>query len=141
MYRVILTITVVFLASMVQAATLEIPTPNTTHSGIGVISGWKCQANGPLTVRFNNGPAIPLAYENERRDTEGVCGDTNNGFVAIMNWNLLGDGEHTAVVYDNGVEFDRTTFRVVTPGPEFLRDVQGEGTATLSNGQSPIKFF
>ena len=34
-----------------------------------------------------------------------------------------------------GVEFDRSTFTVVTPGVEFLQDVTGSGTITLSNGQ------
>ena len=47
----------------------------------------------------------------------------------------LGDGEYTAVVYDDGLEFDRSTFTVVTTGVEFLRGVTGSGTVTLSNGQ------
>ena len=85
------------MASVAYTAMLEIPTPNTTHSGIGVISGWKCQANGPLTVRFDGGPALPLLHGSERTDTQGVCGDKNNGFVSIMNWGNLGDGQHTAV--------------------------------------------
>ena len=48
---------------------------------------------------------------------------------------MLGDGRHTAVVYDNGAEFGRATFTVVTSGVDFLRGVSGSGTATLSNGQ------
>ena len=43
-----------------HAATLEIPTPHTTLSGIGVISGWKCEA-GELTVRFDGGEPAPLS--------------------------------------------------------------------------------
>ena len=135
MSRIIVTIAAVFMASIAQAATLEIPGPNTTQSGIGVISGWKCRTNGRLTIRFDGGNAIPLVYGSERGDTRGPCGDANNGFVAIMNWGNLGDGTHTAVVYDNGVEFDRATFRVVTTGVAFRRGVTGSGTATLSNGQ------
>ena len=134
-YRLIPTIFVVFIASVAHAALLGIPTPNTTHSGIGVISGWICEPNGPLTIRFDGGNAIPLLYGSERRDTSGVCGDANNGFIAVMNWSNLGDGEHIAVVYDNGVEFDRATFRVVTTGIEFLRGVAGTGSVDLSNGQ------
>ncbi|MCY4386808.1 MAG: ankyrin repeat domain-containing protein [Desulfurellaceae bacterium] len=65
-----------------------------------------------LTVRFNGGEPLPLAYPNERVDTASVCGDTDNGFVSIMNWGNLDDGEHTAVVYDDGVEFDRSVFTV-----------------------------
>ncbi len=64
-----------------------------------------------------------------------MCGDTANGFVALWNWGRLGDGTYTAVVYDNGVEFARTTFTVVTPGEEFLFGATGSGTATLSTGQ------
>ena len=101
----------VFAFSVAHAAVLEIPTPNTTVSGIGVISGWKCDAE-ELTVRFDGGEPIPLAYLNERADTASVCGDTDNGFVSIMNWGNLDDGEHTAVVYDDGVEFDRSVFTV-----------------------------
>ena len=135
MDRIIVTICVVFLASVAHAATLGIPGPGTTQSGVGVISGWKCRANGRLTIRFDGGEAIPLVYGSERGDTRGVCGDTNNGFVAIWNWAKLDDGRHTAVVYDNGVEFDRATFTVVTTGVEFLQGVTGSGIATLSNGQ------
>ena len=138
MYRLILIIAAVFLASMAQAATLEIPTPNTTHSGIGVISGWKCEANGPLTVRFDGGNAIPLPYGSERGDTrkpDGPCDEVNTGFVAIMNWSNLGDGQHTAVAYDNGVEFDRVTFWVVTTGENFLRDAHG--TCRIADFPSP----
>ena len=53
-----------------------------------------------------------------------------------MNWGNLSDGEHTAVVYDNGVEFDRATFSVVTTGVDFLRGVTGMGAVALSNGQT-----
>ena len=55
-------------------------------------------------------------------------GDTNNGFVAIYNWARLGDGQHTAIVYDNGVEFGRSTFEVATLGEEFVVGAEGECT-------------
>ena len=132
------TVVALSVAAVTRAATLEIPGPNSIQSGIQLISGWKCEATGPLTIRFDGGNAIPLLYGSERGDTrkpEGPCDNANTGFIAIMNWGNLGDGEHTAVVYDNGVEFDRSTFTVVTTGVEFLRDVTGSGTATLSNGQ------
>ena len=124
-HRISTAFVAVCLASIAQAATLEVPTPNTTVSGIGVISGWKCDIDGPLTVRFNGDTPIPLVYGSERADTRGVCGDTNNGFVTIWNWGNLGDGQYTAVVYDNGQEFARSTFRVVTTGEEFLRGASG----------------
>lgn len=104
--------TFLLISSVVNAATLDVPAPNTTLSGIGVIHGWKCEANGELTIRFDGGEPLPLAYGNVRADTASVCGDTNNGFVSIMNWGNLDDGEHTAMVYDDGVEFDRSVFTV-----------------------------
>ena len=58
-----------------------------------------------------------------RADTRPVCGTTNNGFIQQINWALVGDGEHEAVAYDNGVEFDRAAFRVGSTGEEFLTDV------------------
>ena len=138
MYRTLVTLTVAFMASVAHTATLEIPSPNSTQSGIQLISGWKCEVNGPLTIRFDGGEAIPLVYGSERGDTrkpKGPCDEANTGFIAIMNWGNLTDGIHTAVVYDNGVEFDRSTFSVVTTGVDFLRGVTGSGEATLSNGQ------
>lgn len=135
MYHIVLTIVVAFMASVAHTATLEIPGPNSIQSGIQLISGWKCETTGPLTIRFNGGNAIPLLYGSERGDTRRPCGDANNGFIAVMNWGNLSAGEHTAVVYDNGVEFDRATFTVVRTGVEFLRGVTGTGSVDLSNGQ------
>lgn len=113
---------VILFPFLVHAAALENPGNGNSYSGIGVISGWKCEANGELTVRFNGGEPIPLAYLNERSDTEGVCGDTNNGFVSIWNWAILGAGTFTAIVYDNGEAFAQSTFKVTTlGGEEFVR--------------------
>ena len=113
---------VLMVPSLTHAATLDIPGNGTTLSGIGLISGWKCEANGDLTIRFNGGDSIPLLYGSERGDVRdvGACPDADVGFVAVMNWGNLGDGEHTAVAYDNGVEFARSTFTVVTTGEKFL---------------------
>ncbi len=95
-----------------NAATLDVPAAHSTVSGIGVIHGWKCDVHGTLTVRLDGGTPLPLAYGNARGDTAGVCGDINNGFVSIFNWGILSNGTHTAVVYDDGVEFDRSIFTV-----------------------------
>ena len=109
------------LSGMAEAATLDIPAPQATVSGIGVISGWKCDA-GDLTIRFNGGKPIPLLHGAERKDVldAGACNHANVGFLTIMNWGELGDGTHTAVVYDDGREFDRSSFTVVTTGEAFL---------------------
>ena len=110
-----------------HAATLDVPTPHTTLSGVGVIHGWKCKA-GELTVRFDGGPPLPLLHGAERQDVldAGACDHANVGFVSIINWGELGDGQHTAVVYDDGVEFDRSTFDVVTTGEPFLERATGQ---------------
>ena len=102
-------------------ASLEIPGNGATLSGIGVISGWKCEAEGNITVSLNGGAPFPATYGLPRTDTSGTCNnDGNNGFFSYTNWGNLDDGEHTAVVYDNGVEFARSTFTVVTTGVAFL---------------------
>ena len=122
---------VVLLPSLAHAATLGIPGKGAKLSGVGVISGWKCEAEGDLTVVFNDdGKHIPLLYGTERTDVReaGACGEANVGFVAIWNWGNLGDGEHTAVAYDNGVEFDRSTFTVTTTGVDFLEGASKELT-------------
>ena len=105
------------------AAVLGVPADGAVVSGIGVISGWKCEAKGPLTVRFNGGDSIPLVYGSQRPDVleVGACNHDRAGFVAIWNWGVMGDGEHEAVAYDNGVEFGRSTFTVGSTGEEFLR--------------------
>ncbi len=100
---------------------LDIPGNGDTLSGIGVISGWKCEAQGNITIRLDAGDPIPATYGFPRGDTAPVCGDDgHNGFFSFFNWAILGDGEHKAVAYDNGVEFARSTFTVVTTGEEFV---------------------
>ena len=118
---------VVFAVAPGWAAVLEIPTPHTTLSGIGVISGWKCNA-GELTARFNDGEAIPLLYGVERQDVldAGACDRATVGFISTMNWGELGDGQHTVKVYDNGVRFFQSTFNVVRLGEAFVEGAAGE---------------
>ena len=65
-----------------------------------------------------DGLPLVAGYGPSRADTAAVCGDTDNGFGLLFNWNLLADGEHD-------VEFGRATVRVTTLGVEFLRDVTG----------------
>ena len=114
---------VLLTPALAHATVLENPGNGQHYSGIGVISGWSC-VEGRLTIRFNGGPLIPLAYGTERPDTREVCGHTTTGFVSIYNWARLGDGEHTAVAYLDGVEFAQTTFTVGTAGTEFIRGAQ-----------------
>ena len=113
------------------ASVLEIPGNDVTVSGIGVISGWKCEAEGDITIRLNDGDPIPATYGLPRADTgvSEVCNDDgNNGFFSYTNWGNLGDGAHTAVAYDNGKEFARSTFTVATLGEAFVVGAAGECT-------------
>ena len=112
-------------SSLASAASLDVPSNGDTLSGIGIIHGWKCEAEGAITIRFDAGDAIPATYGFPRGDTSQTCGgdDGNNGFYAFYNWAILGDGTHTAVAYDDGREFARSTFTVGTTGEEFLKGV------------------
>ena len=107
-----------------QAGVLESPAQGALVSGIGFISGWKCRS-GPMTAIIDNGlHTYRLAREQLRTDTRSVCGGKmDNGFITQLNWNHLGAGTHTIVVYDNGEEFARSTFTVGSTGEEFLRGV------------------
>ncbi len=106
---------------------LENPGAASFQSGIGVISGWVCDAEEVEIVL--NGEPQEAAYGTARLDTEAMCGDSDNGFGLLFNWNLLGDGEHEVVALVDGVELDRATVTVTTLGAEFLRDVTGTCTA------------
>ena len=111
--------------SQVSARVLESPADGAFVSGVGFISGWKCNA-GNITVRLDGGGHIPLATEQPRADTRLACGTVDNGFITQVNWNHLGAGTHTAVAYDDGVEFARSTFTVGSPDEEFLKGVEAE---------------
>ncbi len=109
-------------------SSLENPSANSYQSGLGLISGWVCNAER-VTVRLN-GQTHMAAYGTERADTEAVCGDTDNGFGLLFNWNLLGDGEHEVEALADDEVFGRTRVRVTTlGGAEFVRDVAGSCTA------------
>ncbi len=104
---------------------LENPGPHSFQSGIGVLSGWVCDAD-QVELVLGDLPVQIAAYGTERLDTAGVCGDTDNGFGLLFNWNLLGDGEHEVVAWVDDIELGRATVRVTTLGEEFLRGVVGE---------------
>ena len=104
---------------------LENPGPNSFQSGVGLLSGWVCDAE-VVELAIGTLPVQVAAYGTERLDTESVCGDTDNGFGLLFNWNRLGDGEHEVVAWVDGEELGRATVRVTTLGQEFLRGAEGE---------------
>jgi len=103
---------------------LENPTTGSTRSGIGVISGWVCSAN-VVTLEIDGDIVVPAAYGTGRDDTVSVCGDANNGFGLLLNWNLLGDGRHDIRALADGVEIGSASFTVQTLGTNFLRGAAG----------------
>ena len=129
-----------FFSSSVWAATLENPAPGSIKSGAGLIFGWVCEAE-KLEVSFDGGPRTFVPYGSERLDTDyaqdgtKICGDTNNGFGLVWNYNRLGDGPHTATLYVDGVVATQVTFNVQTLGTEVLRGVTGQGVIPLSDGK------
>ena len=128
------------MAGVAGEGYLENPGPNSFQSGIGVISGWVCEAEAvEIEIETESGETERqvAAYGTERLDTalqrkDGtpLCGDTDNGFGLLFNWNRLGAGEHTVVAYVDDVELGRAVVRVTTVGEgaeeEFLRGAEGE---------------
>lgn len=97
---------------------LENPQPGSFQSGIGVISGWVCDATR-VDIELD-GVRYQAAYGTIREDTHSVCGDDNNGFGLLFNWNRLGAGAHTITAFANNQEFANATVVVATLGEEFL---------------------
>ena len=98
------------------SALLGNPSLGSTQSGVGVISGWACEA-GEVVIELNGEP-YRAGYPTTRPDTLGRCGDTNNGFSLLWNWNNLGAGTHTVRALIDGQEFANTTVRVTTFGED-----------------------
>lgn len=103
----------------VAQGTLENPRPAGVESGIGLVSGWHCDA-GTIQIQFDDGALTPAAYGTARADTAGVCGDSDNGFGLLWNYNLLDDGQHIVRAFADGVQFASADFEVRTLGQEFI---------------------
>ena len=102
---------------------LENPQKSGVESGIGVVSGWHCDA-GIIQIQFDDLDPVDAAYGTTRNDTESVCGDSDNGFALLWAYSLLGPGEHTVRALADGVEFGSATFEVNQLGEGFLRDLE-----------------
>ena len=121
--------------SLWAQSVFENPPPGSFQSGVGVISGWACEAER-IDIVFNPDTATEetwrAGYRTTREDTayteegEVICGDIDNGFGLLFNWNRLGDGQHTVSARADGVEFGSATFTVTTLGEDFKRNVSGE---------------
>ena len=103
---------------------LENPTTGSNQSGLGIISGWVCNAN-TIEIVVDGSIRVQAPYGTLRGDTRAACGDVNNGFAFGVNWNELGDGTHTLVVLADGNQFGQATFTVKTLGVPFLTGASG----------------
>ncbi len=110
--------------SAAAVGVLEIPHHGSHQSGISVMSGWHCGASEILIV-VDGTLVLRPSHGTGRSDTLGICGDTDNGFGVLLNYNLLGGGVHEAVAYADGVEFGRSTFTVTTFGTPFVSGLSG----------------
>ena len=110
--------------SLRAQATLENPQPGSAQSGLGVISGWVCDAQ-QIDIEID-GVATQAAYGTGREDTRSICGDANNGFGLLFNWSLLTNGPHTIRALADGKEFAQVKVTVANFGSEFLTGATGE---------------
>lgn len=101
----------------------ENPAQNSYQSGIGIVSGFHCDANR-IEVSFNGGGLINVPYGSTRNDTINICGDDDNGYGLLWNYNLLGPGKHSVDTYADGALIGSSTFTVTTLGAEFLPGLQ-----------------
>ncbi len=108
---------------------LENPSPDSSQSGVRAVWGWVCHAElVEIEIETAQGEVARYvaAYGTERPDTLEPCGDVDNGFELLFNWNRLGAGEHTVTALVDGTELGRATVWVTTLGQEFLQEVAGE---------------
>lgn len=104
---------------------MENPGHRSFRSGVGIISGWVCDAEH-VEVQIGR-TRYDMAYGTDRQDTAGACGDANNGFVTLFNFNRLRDGTHTArLLVDGRPHGEPIEFKVTTFGTEFLRGASGQ---------------
>ena len=128
-------VTLCLLGLLGQAAGAQTPergvieSPSAFVSGIGFISGWKCNSNDIelwLTGADREGVlTLAPAQHMPRSDTAGVClGEEDNGWIIQVNWNEL-IGYDRVVARDNGEAFDSRSFTIGHTGRPFIHDQGG----------------
>ena len=115
---------------------LENPRPNSFQSGISPISGWVCNAQ-KVQIRIDNQIRLDTVYGTGREDTRQQCGDTNNGFNVLVNWNELNEGVHTVALCVNDVCGKNISVAVTSYGSRFLSGLNGLAVAVCTNKLSP----
>ena len=125
------------------AGSVDQPPPNTVQNGLGMVTGWLCSADPvvleidglpyhpapmPAPVPPEPGPVVGVGGSGlppRAVDPHELCDDTATGFGLPVNWNLLGDGQHTIIARLDGIEFSRAAVDVTTLGEEFVADAHG----------------
>ncbi len=112
----------------VQAASQashESPSAGSIESGIGIIRGWACDAT-TVKITIDDAINLELAYGTSRADTQAICGDSDNGYGATFNWNLLSPGQHRMRTYLDDLLISDINFQVNPLNDEFLTGAQRE---------------
>ena len=121
---------VVLTLDQAGKAVIENPSPGSAQSGVGLISGWACVADR-VEISIDGGELIHVGGESGRGDVVSVCGHGHAGFSQLLNFNLLGAGEHTLQLFVKGVAIgEPTRFTVVVPAGEFIRGLRREAVVT-----------
>jgi hypothetical protein len=115
------------------------PRPGSPVSGINTVSGWVCNVSR-VDLQVDGTITVQASYGTSRTDTRPECGDDNNGFGLLVNWNNLSDGTHEIVALADGVEFARATFTVTTLGTQFLQGASGRFTVPFNNRNVTIEW-
>ena len=115
---------------------LENPRPDSFQSGISPISGWACNTQ-KVQIRVDNQILLDTVYGTGREDTRQLCGDANNGFNVLVNWNELNEGVHTIALCVNDVCGKNISVAVTSYGSRFLSGLNGSAVAVCTNKLSP----
>jgi hypothetical protein len=141
MRQLVLFVLWMLTAGTVQAAVIENPAPDSVHSGVFIVSGWKCEASGDITLSFNDGPGFTAVYGSDQADTFPVCDDTDNGWVLLFNYNLLPEGLNTVQAYDDGVAFASVEFEVIKlNGQEFVSGASGQCSTVVADNTVQLEW-
>lgn len=121
-----------------MTSALENPRDGSSQSGVGMISGWACDAlqlSLEVTTVLDDGTTDivdqqPIPYDSHRLDTWPACGDQDNGFGLLYNWGNLGDGDYIVAVWVNRgaawEELGRSAVTITTLGEPFMDGLEGE---------------
>lgn len=121
---------VVLTLEQAGKALIENPSPGSAQSGVRLISGWACVADR-VEISIDGGERVRVGGESARGDVLSVCGHQNAGFSQLLNFNLLGAGDHTLQLFVKGVAIgEPTRFIVVIPEGEFIRGLKREAVIT-----------